>query len=99
MWSHRPSSSWASKVRAPGIWPSLVTFERTTGLRPAATTDSYEAPAWIASSGRLCSSWKFELHNTSRFCASQTTKASGMVSMAAEGRATDDLHELVAVEA
>ena len=43
-------------------------------------------PATIASSGRLCSSWKFELHSTSRFCASHTTKASGIVSMASRSR-------------
>ena len=43
-------------------------------------------PAAIASSGRLCSSWKFELHSTRRFCASHSTKASGMVSMASRRR-------------
>ena len=32
-----------------------MTLVRTTGLRPAATTNFVEAPALIASSGRLCS--------------------------------------------
>ena len=40
----------------------------------------------IASSGRSCSSWKFELHSTSRLSASHSTKASGMVSMASRSR-------------
>ena len=40
----------------------------------------------IASSGRLCSSWKFELHSTRRLSASHSTKASGMVSMASRRR-------------
>ena len=38
MCSQRPSSSRASKVRAPGSWPSLVGLERTTGLREARET-------------------------------------------------------------
>ena len=40
----------------------------------------------IASSGRSCSSWKLELHSTSRLSASHSTKASGMVSMASRRR-------------
>ena len=40
MCSQRPSSSWASKVRAPGIFgPPVIALLRTTGLRPAATTE------------------------------------------------------------
>ncbi len=44
------------------------------------------APAITASSGRRCSSWKFELQSTRRLSASHKTKASGMVSMASRSR-------------
>ena len=48
MFIQRPSSSCASKVRAPG-WPSsLITVVRMTGFRPLATTVSYGAPATTA---------------------------------------------------
>ena len=86
--SQRPSSSCASKVRAPGIGAplagQLAAHDRLAAGRRRSPRRA--SRGCTASSGRPCRLWNFELHSTSRLSASHSTKASEIVSIASRRR-------------
>ena len=88
MCSQRPSSSCASKVRAPGCAGSA--FGHSAADAPARgrprSRSRRRCRGSTTSSGSLCRRWKCELQSTRRFSASHSTKASGMVSIASRSR-------------
>ena len=78
MCSQRPSSSCASKVRAPGCGvPRSTSLVRTIGLLPGRDDALVGRARRHRLVGQVVQLWKLELHSTSRLSASHSTKASG----------------------